>query len=69
MQCDEDFKQEGMTNKVWKMINAKTVITMRLSLVDDVVYNVMEKTSAKALWEKLEDLYLGKNFTNLLMLK
>ena len=51
------------------MINAKVVSTMRLSLVDNVVYDVMEETSAKALWEKLEDFFLGKNFTNHLMLK
>ena len=63
----EDSKLEGMTDKVWKRINAKAVSTMRLSLVDDVVYDVIEETSTKALWEKLKDLYLGKNFTNCLM--
>ena len=67
--CGEDDKPEGMTDKVWKRINAKAVSTMRLSLVDDVVYDVIGETSRKALWEKLEDLYLRKNFTNRLMLK
>ena len=67
--CGEDSKPKGMINQVWKGINAKAVSTMRLNLVDNVVYDVIGETFAKALWEKLEVLYLGKNFTNRLMLK
>ena len=47
--CCEDSKPEGMPDKMWKRINAKAVSTIRLSLVDDMVYDVMEETSTKAL--------------------
>ena len=46
--CGKDSKLEGMVDKVWKRINVKAVSTMQLSLVDDVVYDVMGETSAKA---------------------
>ena len=65
----KEDKPTGMTDKTWERMNSKAVSTIRLSLVDDVVYDVMGETSASDLWKKLEDLYMGKNFTNRLMLK
>ena len=62
-------KSTGMANIDWDRRNSRAVSTIRLSLDDDVVYDVIEETSAEAIWKKLEDLYLGKNFTNRLVLK
>ena len=67
--CGENDNPKGMTNKMWKRINSKSVSTMRLSLGDGVVSDIIGETSPKVLWEKLENIYFGKNFTNRFILK
>ena len=58
-----------MIDADWDRRNSRAVSTIRLSLDDDVVYDVIEETSVEAIWKKLEDIYMGKNFTNRLVLK
>ena len=66
---DKEDRPKEMTDKAWDRANSRAVSTIRLHLSDDVVYDVMGETQAKSLWEKLGDLYMGKNLTNRLMLK
>ena len=43
--------------------------SIELHLSDEVTYNIMEETTAKGTWEKLEKLYIGKTLSNKLFLK
>ena len=45
----KEDKPTGMTDKTWERMNSKAVSTIRLSLVDDVVYDVMGETSTSDL--------------------
>ena len=43
--------------------------TIRMCLVDQVLSEVCFETTAKELWQRLENTYMGKNMTNKLWLK
>lgn len=55
--------------KAWNKADLKAMSSIELHLSDEVIYNIMEKTSAKDTWEKLEKLYMGKNLSNKVFLK
>jgi hypothetical protein len=48
------MKLEGMANIDWKELEAKVVATIRLCLVDEVMYHVMHEESPAAVWLKLK---------------
>jgi len=47
----------------------RTISTIHLCLVDNVLFNVIDKDLALVLWERLEKFYMGKSLTNKLYLK
>ena len=47
----------------------KATATIRLCLVDDVMYHVMDEESPTIIWLKLESRYMSKSLTNKLYLK
>ena len=47
----------------------KAATTIRLCLVDDVMYHVMDEESPTIIWLKLESRYMSKSLTNKLYLK
>ena len=58
-----------MNNMDWKDLEAKVEATIRLCLVDDVMYHVMDEESPVAIWLKLESRYMLKSLMNKLYLK
>ena len=58
-----------MTDDQWENLDAKALSTIRLCLVDDVLFNIIGETSAASLWNKLESLYMTKSVTNKIYLK
>ena len=53
---DNKSKSYGMTDEYSEDMDIKEVGTIELCLTDEVVYNVMDETSAVGLWLKLESL-------------
>jgi len=64
-----ESKPETMTTEAWNKADMKAMSSIELHLSDEVTYNVMEATTAKCTWEKLEKLYMGKTLSNKLFLK
>ena len=60
---------EGMDDMDWKDLEAKVEATIRLCLVDDVMYHVMDEESPTTIWLKLESRYMSMSLTNKLYLK
>ena len=50
-------------------LDSKALRTIRLCLVNDVLFNINGETSATSLWYKLESVYMTKSVTNIIYLK
>ncbi|PSS08126.1 Endonuclease [Actinidia chinensis var. chinensis] len=64
-----EAKPEDMSEKDWAKLNRQACGTIRLCLAKDQKYFVMKETSAKELWDKLENKYMTKSVENRLYLK
>ncbi|KAH9771353.1 Integrase catalytic domain-containing protein [Citrus sinensis] len=62
-------KPDVMDDKEWIKINRQACGTIRLCLAKDQKYSVMRETSAKKLWETLEEKYMKKSLENMLYMK
>lgn len=62
-------KPTKMEDDDWEEIQLQAAATIRLCLSDQVMYHVMEETSPKIIWEKLEAQFMSKTLTNKLYLK
>ncbi|KAL5765298.1 hypothetical protein ACOSQ2_017892 [Xanthoceras sorbifolium] len=62
-------KPADMKDADWEDIDEKARSAIQLSLSDEVLREVISKKTTKALWEKLESLYLKKTLTNKLYKK
>ena len=62
-------KPKKMTNDEWEELDMKAVSTIRLLLIHEVMYDVMEKRSTAGIWLNLEKRYMSKSLTNKLHLK
>ena len=60
---------EGMTTARWEEIDSKVLWTIQLCLSNEVLREIVKETTTKAIWEKLESLYMAKSVTNRLLLK
>jgi hypothetical protein len=58
-----------MTNEEWEDLDAKALSTIRLCLVDDILFNIIGEDTISGLWSKLESLYMMKSFTSRIYLK
>ena len=47
----------------------RAALIIRICLVDEVMYHVMDEESPPAIWLKLESQYMSKSLTNKLLLK
>ena len=59
-----EHKPEAMFTEAWNKADLNAMSSIELHLFDEVTYNVMEETTAKGTWEKLEKLYLCKTLSN-----
>jgi len=62
-------KPIGMTDLDWEDLDAQALSTIKLCLADEVLFNIVEETSATGLWIKLEIMYMTKSLTNKISLK
>ena len=58
-----------MSNEDWEDLDSKSLSTIRLCLVYDVLFNIVEEDSTTILWVKLEIMYMTKYLTNKIFLK
>eukprot|EP00253_Pinus_taeda_P017069 PITA_17069 len=59
----------NITDDEWDEMDERVVSAIRLCLADDVLFNIVPKTTAVGLWTKLEKLYMTKSLTNRILLK
>ena len=64
-----EMKSESMDEADWNVLEEKVVAVIKLCLVDDVMYHVMDDESPTRIWLKLESRYMSKSLTNKLYLK
>ena len=67
-QALEDERPTSINETKWTKIQRRVVSMIRLALAPEIKH-VLKKTSLKALWEKLENIYASKSLTNRLCLK
>ena len=60
---------EEMNVTDWKDLEMRTRLTIRICLVHDVMYHVMDEESPTVIWLKLESQYISNSLTNKLLLK
>jgi hypothetical protein len=66
---DKSKKTIAMTNEEWEDLDAKAFSTIRLCLVDDVLFNIVGEDTTSRLWSKLESLYMTKSLMSIIYLK
>jgi len=47
----------------WEEMQAQACATIRLCLTDQIMYHVMDITSPKKIWDKLEEQFMSKTLT------
>lgn len=65
----EETMPEKMDAGKWEEMKAQAAATIRLSLSDSVMYQVMDEKTPKEIWDKLASLYMSKSLTSKLYLK
>lgn len=64
-----ETKPEAMDQDDWEEMQDKAVSTIRLCLSDDITHQVMDLTTCKEMWDKLEKMYMSKSLSSKLYLK
>ena len=57
-------KLTSMIDGDWEDVDGRALSTIRLCLVDEVLFNIVEEKTTTCLWNKLESLYMTKNLSN-----
>lgn len=65
----KEGKPTKMSDEDWEDAELQCMITIRLCIADNIINNVVDESTPKELWSKLETLHLGKNLTTKLNLK
>lgn len=58
-----------MTEAEWSDIDQRAISSIEMYITDDVLNHVISETTAKGMWDQLEEIYLGKSLSNKLFLK
>ena len=53
----------------WEELQQRAMRTVRLCLIDEIIYQVMDIKSSREVWQKLESQYMSKSLTNKLYFK
>lgn len=64
-----DSEKSKISDEEWEELDIKAASQIRMCLAKNVLANVLGLSTTKELWEKLEELYQGKNISNRLYLK
>jgi hypothetical protein len=59
----------GMSKEDWEKLDRRARSTIRLSLADSVLLNILGESTTKELWGKLGNLYQSKSLVNKLFLR
>jgi hypothetical protein len=62
-------KPTAMTEWEWEDLDVKALSTIRLCLVDEVLFNIVGDDTTSGLWSKLESLYMTKSLMSRIYLK
>ena len=62
-------KPEAMSQGDWEEMHDQAVSTIRLCLSDDITHQVMDLTTCKEMWDKLEKMYMSRSLSSKLYLK
>ncbi|CAA0805915.1 Probable prolyl 4-hydroxylase 11 [Striga hermonthica] len=62
-------KPKGMKDDDWQDLQERAAGTIRMCLVDEVMYHVMHLKLADEIWKKLESQFISKTLTTKLCLK
>ena len=62
-------KSAKVDDDKWEEMQAQACATIRLRLLDHIMYHVIDKTSPKEIWDKLEEQFMFKTLTRKLYLK
>ena len=69
MKTLSDQKPVKVDDDKWDEIKAQASATIRLCVSDQIMYHVMEETSPKKIWDKLDGQFMSKTVTRKLYLK
>jgi hypothetical protein len=62
-------KPTSMTGEDWEDLDVRDLSTIRLCLVDEVLFNIAEEETKTGLWNGLESMYMTKSLTKKIFLK
>ena len=62
-------KPAKLDDNKWEEMQAQACATIKLCLSDQIMYHVMDETSPKKIWDKLEEQFMSKTLTRKLYLK
>jgi hypothetical protein len=57
-------KPMGMSDDEWEDLDARGLNTIRLCLVDEVLFNIVGEETTVGLWSRMESLYMMNFLTN-----
>jgi len=57
-------KPMDMTDKDWEDLNVISLSTIRMCLVDDILFNIIGEETTTDLWSRIESIYMKNSLTN-----
>ena len=60
---------ESVSYKDWDYLYSRSLSTIRLSLEEDVLFNIVGEETTTCLWSKMESIYMTKSLTNEIYMK
>ena len=62
-------KPQDMSNADWEDLDERAMSTIRLSMANEILSNILDEKTTKSMWEKLESLYMTKSLLNKVFMK
>jgi hypothetical protein len=62
-------KPAAMTEWEWEYLDVKTLSTIHLCLLDEVLFNIVAEDTTSGFWSRLESLYMMKSLMSIIYLK
>jgi hypothetical protein len=62
-------KPIAMTEWEWEDLDVKSLSTIRLCMVEEVLFNIIGEDTTSGLWSRLESLYMSKSWMSIIYLK
>ena len=62
-------KPHDMSNADWEDLDERAMSTIRLSMANEILSDILDEKTTKLMWKKLESLYMTKSLSNKLFMK